>query len=471
MTWLLLAVLFLPPQDPKLPVPDAAALKDADTLLHSVFKDDFAKKGLSDRLALAQKLFAQGLETKDDPPSRYVLLREAKDLSLAAGDFDAATRAAEEVARSFEADITPWKAAILTAAAKAAKTPEEFLKLAKSWLALADEAKGVDQTAVAEKAAQEASALAKKGKDIALIAKAEAKGREVADRKARAEELRKARETLAAKPDDPAACLQVGRHECLVLGHWEKGIPLLAKGSDPALKDLAARDLAGPQDAAGRAAVGDGWWDLAEKESGDRQEKCRARARGWYAKAIGGLTGLEKAKVAKRLGDSAAAQFAGDWRDITDPRLFGKEGQAGDPIALEAPHNARTGRVDLIKPPEGEFDGVSARIQPAADGAVFGYLAVDGYSLSAYYDPALSSFTVLRADFQKSLWVRERVVAVPARKSLVLTILLDGADYVFHLDGKEITRWKATTGKLLPLSLQAQGGKVLFDQIKLRVKS
>jgi len=33
-----------------------------------------------------------------------------------------------------------------------------------------------------------------------------------------------------------------------------------------------------------------------------------------------------------------------------------------------------------------------------------------------------------------------------------------------------MTRWKAGTGKILPLALQAQSETVTFDQVKLRLK-
>lgn len=472
MAWLLLATfLAFAPQDKKVPVPDPSALKEAETLLRSVFKEEFAKKSLPDRLALAQKLYKQGSETMDDPASRYVLLREAKDLLLGAGDFDGATRAVDEIARSFEGDVSPWKSAILAAASKAAKTPEECARLAKSWMALADEAAGAEQFAAAEKAAQEASAIAKKGKDISLVAKADAKAKDIAERKAKAEELKKARETLATRPDDAAANLQVGRHECFALGNWEKGVAMLARSSDPALKELAARDLAAPEDAAAQVAVGDGWWDLAEKESGERQERIRSRARVWYAKALGRLSGLQRVKVAKRVGDAFAAQFPGEWIDITNPNLFGRVGQAGDPIVLVPPDERQSRRADLLKPPPGEFDGVSVRMQyPTEPKKVAGYVAVENYGIAAYFDPTINAFGVVRVDVQKNFWVKERVITVTPRQTFVITIVIDGADYVFYLDGKEITRWKVATGKVSPITLQAQGGTITFDQLKLRVK-
>jgi hypothetical protein len=99
-----------------------------------------------------------------------------------------------------------------------------------------------------------------------------------------------------------------------------------------------------------------------------------------------------------------------------------------------------------------------------------GFFTLEGYTLAAYFDSLNNTFTVVRADMEKRIWVKERVQIVKARLTFTMTILLDGPEYVFYLDGKELARWKAGSGKILPLGLQAQGGKVTYDQLKVRVK-
>src|SRR5437667_544716 len=75
------------------PVPNADQQKAEEKSVREVFKDEFAKTSPTDRLALVKKLIEQSLETKDDPPVRYVLLREARDLAAALGNADLAFRA------------------------------------------------------------------------------------------------------------------------------------------------------------------------------------------------------------------------------------------------------------------------------------------------------------------------------------------------------------------------------------------
>ena len=56
--------------------------------------------------------------------------------------------------------------------------------------------------------------------------------------------IQAAREKLKTSPDDPVACLAIGRWRCFHDGAWSDGLKFLAKGSDRALKSLAADDMA-----------------------------------------------------------------------------------------------------------------------------------------------------------------------------------------------------------------------------------
>ena len=110
------------------------------------------------------------------------------------------------------------------------------------------------------------------------------------------------REKLKTSPDDPVACLAIGRWRCFHDGAWSDGLKFLAKGSDRALKSLAADDMAS-QAARDRPARlrGDAWWDAADKAAGDDKPGMLRRAKYWYSEALPGLTGLLQAKVEKRL--------------------------------------------------------------------------------------------------------------------------------------------------------------------------
>src|SRR5678810_966379 len=99
LTLLLLFALWT--QDPRQPIPDANAVKNADKLIHEIFKDDFAKKTPADMVALAKKLIAQGEQSDNDAPTRYALLKTAHEVALQGGDGPLALRAIDLLAKSF----------------------------------------------------------------------------------------------------------------------------------------------------------------------------------------------------------------------------------------------------------------------------------------------------------------------------------------------------------------------------------
>jgi len=76
---------------------------------------------------------------------------------------------------------------------------------------------------------------------------------------------------------------------------------MLAKGNGPKVKDLAAKDLARPSDPEGLAAIGDGWWELAEDQPSLQRTCLRSHACELYNLALPGLTALRRAAVRNRI--------------------------------------------------------------------------------------------------------------------------------------------------------------------------
>ena len=193
--------------------------------------------------------------------------------------------------------------------------------------------KPADRAARQEKAAEAQGEL--QAIDAALGSLTDcAKGLQQARREHEA--IRAAQERLKAAPDDPDACLAVGHWYCFSRGDWDEGLKLLAKGSDDALKSLAAEELARkPSNADQRVARGDAWWDLAETAAGKPKAAMRARAGHWYLDAMPDLApGLGKSRVEKRLA-----------READEPLPEAAAGAAGirPPLAV-APFNEKTAK-------------------------------------------------------------------------------------------------------------------------------
>lgn len=467
MATLLLVLALLPFQGARQPVPNPDAQKDAEKLVREVFKEDLARKAPADRSALAKKLLAQGIRTEDDAPSRYVLLREAREIARDAGDWTTALQAIDDLGRFFEADVATPRWTVYLAMGKAAKTPEEWAGLARRHLALADEAAAADQIDVAVKAVAEASALARKAKDIPLTGKAEAKNREIADRKSWRDKVVRATELLAKNPADPESNLIVGRHEGFLRGNWEKAIPLLAKGSDPAIKAAATRELSKPATSDDQVAAGDGWWDLADKETiAAVQTNLRRRALHWYQQAS--PTGLVKLKVDKRMSEVRGDQFPGTWVEMQDPGLFGLPGKPGDPITLDGTEG-QGARVVLQTPFKVEYDGIMARLRlqkaPEGLGAIW-FEAIDrGLNVSRGYGSA-SLMYVAEGGKLKTV----KPIEVPDKEDYAVTLILSGNEYVYYVDGREINRMSTKYTKITHMAFQVEKGIVTFDQLRLRRK-
>jgi hypothetical protein len=132
--------LTLRPPRPLVPLPEAAQQARAEENLKALFKKDYERTRTADRLALAEKLFDTALDTADDAPARFVLLREARDLAARAGDAPMALKAVGEIARGFVIDRLAMTETTLTTAATEAYTPATHRAMAESVLGVLDDA-------------------------------------------------------------------------------------------------------------------------------------------------------------------------------------------------------------------------------------------------------------------------------------------------------------------------------------------
>jgi hypothetical protein len=148
--------------------------------------------------------------------------------------------------------------------------------------------------------------------------------------------LRKAYESVADavrvradRADDADANLALGKFHALARGDWDRGLPLLARGSDPKLKALSTADLGSPADANGALELADAYAGQAEAESGAAKTNLLWRACWWYEQAEGQLSGLDRTRVEKTVANI----------DKTLP--------ASRPVVLHARYGAYNGWADV----------------------------------------------------------------------------------------------------------------------------
>ena len=297
--WVLLLSLLV--QD-RAPLPDAAAVKDAEKQVRGIFKDDYARKAPADVNAFARRLLAQAGEAGIEVPVRYVMLRDARDFGTQTGDIDTAFKAIDGLATTFEVDRLPAKTAILTKSSAAAKSADTALPVALGYAQVMEECIAAGLFDAGAGLSARGDAMAKLSADPLLQARIQSAARELAYLQKEAGAVKNARKVLEEKPTDPAANAAVGRFVCVSQGLWEKGLQMVVLGNEAPFKAAAEIELAGPADAKAQAALGDTWWALVEKERApEAKKRIQAHAAAWYEKSLSGLTGLAVAGVEAKL--------------------------------------------------------------------------------------------------------------------------------------------------------------------------
>ncbi|HEY1786135.1 MAG TPA: NPCBM/NEW2 domain-containing protein, partial [Pirellulales bacterium] len=316
----------------KAPVPDADALKAAIAEIQSLLKADFsAAKKPDQRIALAEKLLGLAKDS-DAPTERYALLSEAQRLAASAGDAGLAMQAIGAQAEEFAVQRLELAADMLDSLASKELPAAARKELVEAILPLIDEAAAASQFKLARRLAAIGLAVARKASATDAAKTLARQSHDLAAQEKLAEAADAARKQLAEKPDDAEAHLTLGKYLCLVAGDWDAGLPHLKQGSDPALRSIAERELAGAETPADQVKLGDQSWDLADEQKGVEKDRYRSRAGYWYEQAIGELSGLSKAKVEKRLADLPAAPAAA-------PPVASRGGVIADKVVLWNTHD------------------------------------------------------------------------------------------------------------------------------------
>ena len=287
----------------KAPVPSVAAQNEALALVKDVYGGEYAEAESSEqKTALAQKLLQKAKETDRGTANHYALLRVAWDISTQAGDARVAMQITDAIAGAYEVNALSSKVATVRATAESVRSSVQRTALATVAMNLLDDAVAGDDYGSATELTKAALSAARKAQDWQLVKQIVARDKAV---KEMADAYAKAQEALAAlesDPTNPEANQVAGEFFCFFKRNWRKGIPMLALGSDVALRTLAQKDLKGTSSPNEQVGLGDDWWKLAQTHEGDRRDMLLLRAGGWYSAAEAGLSsGLTLDKVEKRL--------------------------------------------------------------------------------------------------------------------------------------------------------------------------
>jgi len=463
------------------PEPDAVAQKDVFRKIKDLFKDEYAKKSPADRAALAQKLLQKGIETNDDPASKFVFLKEARDVAMAAGDAETALRAAGEMAKAFAVDGPALKLAVVTKLAPTVRDPEAARSLAKSCIAMVAEAVRADGYEAAASLVAKAEGLARVAQDASVATRLADLKREVGSLKDEYARVKPMLEKPGSGDEDA-----VGRYLCFVKGDWSAGLPHLVAGAKAPLKAIVDRDVLNPVEPDKQLELADAWADLAQKErSAWRKSRIQLRVRYWLEKAQPGATGVVKLKIEKKLGELEEAEPGVvnllKLIDVRQDVILGEWLMDGGTLISPSGEWMRI-QIPYTSPEEYDLTVVAER-KEGFDSICFG-LAQGRTQFALWVDghPDMGGMTGLdmldNTTVEKSpVTVIEKFVTTNKPSTFVLAVRKTGV--TLTIDGKSVLSWQGNTNRLglapmwrakdpkAPLFVGAYGSRYHYSKIQL----
>jgi hypothetical protein len=285
-------------------IPSDADQAGARKMLKEIFAEQYADSGMQGKQTLARALLGSAKDLKDDSSGRYVMLSDARDLAVDAGDCATAMEAGTLLGQSYAMDEEAIKITTLVALAPRVK-PQDTQLLINVSLPFARQLIEAEEF---EKAGQVVTAIVQimaKSTDRIFLAEIKEPVRELQAIMQSREQIVGMIAKLHVNPLDPAANLEVGKFYCFSRGNWEKGLPLLAKGSDMTLALLAKQDIASKDAKEIPISLPEGWWQLGQQATQPTRRFVLERAAYWYRKGLPAMTGLSKTLVEKRLAEMA----------------------------------------------------------------------------------------------------------------------------------------------------------------------
>lgn len=320
LAWTLGASDLLVGEDGNRSPPNKVKQAAAEKIVRRRYRAEYASRSVKAMKDLARSLLRAGRETDDDPVLRFVLFREARDLSKQAGSAALALGAVEELVSHYELEELGEKTSAIEAVAEIARSPAQFNELAFSSLRLSREfvssehVRSREYLEAAERLSTIADVSAHNARNAALVLQARTLKKTVQAIKKEHTRYIKALRTLTRDRGNASAGFVAGRYLSLFVGDLEASMPHFELGGSPALGAVAKRERSRPRTALGRMQLGDVWWALeTEARAFEKDRKkypyqwyflvrgFRLRAAYWYRKAAPDLDDLTRSQVQERI--------------------------------------------------------------------------------------------------------------------------------------------------------------------------
>ncbi len=480
---LVLLVSLLSAQGPSRPVPSEAEQAKAEALIQELYKEEFtkAKCDAAAQSRLAQTLLQEGKETTDLPAGRYRLFVDARDMASRAGDGPTALQAIEELAASFQLppkDVFQMKIAALALASKSSGGPDSHQTVVDSALVLLDDALGLDDFAAATQLLATAEAAGKKLRNVPLVSSIRKRQDEVAALQKEYAHWKPFAEKLEQNPDDPQTNLEMGKYFALIKGNWERGLPLLAKGTGR-LHQLALIEEKEGNEPKTSLDVGDNWSLVAQSLPEKMRPQALLHAYSWYLKALANpRDGIAPDDIERRLQatndllppELRIGEITGEWKKC-DGHLGPVYGGAFSPDGKKAVSASADGTLRLWDTKTGKelrrLDGHSGRVWCVAFAPDGRRIASGGFDGSVrIWDLATGRET---RRFAHSDYVRS--VAFSSDGHFLLSGGDDKLARLWNIDsGKEVRSFKGHDHFVWSVALSRDGKRALTGSLDKTVR-
>ena len=303
------------PEDGREPMPAAEAQRKAVAKIRDIFAQEYAAaKTADEKRKLARTLLDEASRSKD-PVDRWSLFGEGMRTAAAAGDVGLTLEATDAVVAGYQ--VAPGIARLDALLALADKAPPQAAESVTQKLLELVTSNQITEAKQRSAAVAAAIAAARKSKNkqlitLAMQAQSQRKREETA-----AKELERVTAKLRESPNDPEVCLEAGELLCFAQGDWDRGLPLLARGSDGALAALARAEARSGDEPSKVVELAESWLTWAAEQKGDKKAAATSRARELLMAVVDRLEGLDRTGVQKRLAalEEATPGLAGRSKD------------------------------------------------------------------------------------------------------------------------------------------------------------
>jgi len=288
---------------PPTPAFPAEALKRTFKKVRLGFREQLeAPQSLDSKIQLAEQILARSKQAGEGIVP-YAQMRIACQLLAAAGEFQRAVAILNDASNQYQFDEREARLQLLDAAMESGTNipVSDLLKTLISW---ADDAEEIHQYDNAARFIETAVSIAgaENGAENESDIQAQLTKRQEALQplaKAQAEIAKDLGESSDAQDSDSKT--RLGKFFALTCGDWERGLPLLAEGSDASLRACAELDLQGSDAPAAQIDMAQKWREVPTELTATQRRGTHARALHWYLAALPFVPGSEHQRIVSEI--------------------------------------------------------------------------------------------------------------------------------------------------------------------------